>query len=404
MSKKRRARRRFYPEFYTDEELKRRENRHNEQSSFEGTEIKEGVAEATESAETDDTAKTTELYEDENFPENYNGFIYPRKPDAAAVYSQIENLESDYVQQKTDIQSANQYIDEGMDMDNMGMGSVVNEDIYDDSVTDSDSIEIEIPEDMYINESIELIESPEPDEFIAPVEPVENIGEAEAIETIPETEQTISVSDEPPVIEPEPIIEPVPETIIEPEAKTEITETPEVQEIYTPPELTPFDCEKAIDYARRWALGRNPDYFNYEEIGGDCTNYISQILLAGGCKMDKSSPLYGWYYNTANDKSASWTGVEQLYDYLIKDKERGIMAKEIDLNEVEAGDIVQLSFNGKTFQHTPFIVSVKHTQSGEVSYDNIKICAHSFDSENRTLDTYQWRKIRFIRILGYKEN
>jgi len=167
--------------------------------------------------------------------------------------------------------------------------------------------------------------------------------------------------------------------------------------------IIPFDREKAIEYARRWALDRNPNFYNFEELGGDCTNYISQILLAGGCRMDKSSALYGWYYNTANDKSPSWTGVEQLYNYLVKEKESGIAAKEIDSSMVEAGDIAQLSFNGKTFQHTPFIISVKRDALNNISFDRIKICAHSFDSDNRPLDTYQFKKIRFIRIIGHKE-
>ena len=165
-------------------------------------------------------------------------------------------------------------------------------------------------------------------------------------------------------------------------------------------DIIPFDIENAIKYAHRWALDRNPEYLDFDELGGDCTNYVSQILSAGGCPMDKT-PIFGWYYIEDSDKSPSWTGVEQLYKYLVKEKEYGIVAREIDLNEVEAGDIVQLSFNGKTFQHTPFIVSVTRNTDQSVSYDRIKICAHSFDSENRPLDTYKWRNIRFIRIVGY---
>ena len=118
--------------------------------------------------------------------------------------------------------------------------------------------------------------------------------------------------------------------------------------------------------------------------------------------MDKSSVLYGWYYNNANDKSHSWTGVEPLYSYLMREKDHGIFAEEIDVSEVEPGDIVQLSFNGKNFQHTPFVTHVYSSSRREVSYDGIKICAHSYDSHDRPLDSYQWRAIRFIRILGWK--
>jgi hypothetical protein len=168
------------------------------------------------------------------------------------------------------------------------------------------------------------------------------------------------------------------------------------------PKLIPFDKAKAIEYANRWALDRNPSFLDFDELGGDCTNYISQILLAGGCKMDHT-PVTGWYYSSGSEKSPSWTGVEQLYNYLVKEKEHGIIAKEISAEEAEAGDIVQLSFNGRNFQHTPFIVEVARNPGTPFHFDQIKINAHSFDSQNRALDTYQWRKIRFIRILGCLE-
>ena len=47
-----------------------------------------------------------------------------------------------------------------------------------------------------------------------------------------------------------------------------------------------YNRQKAIEYARKWALLANPDYYHFGGIGGDCTNYISQCLLAGGGKMN----------------------------------------------------------------------------------------------------------------------
>ena len=114
------------------------------------------------------------------------------------------------------------------------------------------------------------------------------------------------------------------------------------------------------------------------------------------------TPVFGWYYSSGGEKSPSWTGVEQLYNYLVKEKEYGITAKEISAEEAEAGDIAQLSFNGRNFQHTPFIVEVSRKPGMKFDFDQIKVCAHSFDSQNRALETYQWRGIRFIRVLGCK--
>ncbi len=35
-----------------------------------------------------------------------------------------------------------------------------------------------------------------------------------------------------------------------------------------------YDREKAVAYAREWAFSRNPEYYIFDEIGGDCTNFV----------------------------------------------------------------------------------------------------------------------------------
>ena len=50
-----------------------------------------------------------------------------------------------------------------------------------------------------------------------------------------------------------------------------------------------YNREAAVSYARRWALGRNPAYMDYELWGGDCTNFISQMFK-------KWSNTYGLYW------------------------------------------------------------------------------------------------------------
>ncbi len=39
-------------------------------------------------------------------------------------------------------------------------------------------------------------------------------------------------------------------------------------------------------YAHLWAYGRNPRYYDYEGIGGDCTNFASQCIYAGAGVMN----------------------------------------------------------------------------------------------------------------------
>ena len=45
--------------------------------------------------------------------------------------------------------------------------------------------------------------------------------------------------------------------------------------------VLPYDRKAALRYAHRWAYSRNPAYYDYENLGGDCTNFASQCLYAG---------------------------------------------------------------------------------------------------------------------------
>ena len=39
-----------------------------------------------------------------------------------------------------------------------------------------------------------------------------------------------------------------------------------------------YDRQKAVDYALTWALDRNPKFYDFSSLGGDCTNFISQCI------------------------------------------------------------------------------------------------------------------------------
>lgn len=64
----------------------------------------------------------------------------------------------------------------------------------------------------------------------------------------------------------------------------------------------PYDRAAAVNYARRWALGRNPVYYNFENVGGDCTNFTSQSIYAGA-KIMNFTPVMGWYYRSSYDRT-----------------------------------------------------------------------------------------------------
>lgn len=56
----------------------------------------------------------------------------------------------------------------------------------------------------------------------------------------------------------------------------------------------------------------NKEYQNYNGNGGDCTNWISQVLYAGGFRM-----TYSWNYDHSTDEgSGAWANAAQLAEFL----------------------------------------------------------------------------------------
>ena len=163
--------------------------------------------------------------------------------------------------------------------------------------------------------------------------------------------------------------------------------------------VIPYNRIAAVQYAHRWAYSRNPRYYNYDGIGGDCTNFASQCLYAGTGVMN-FTPTFGWYYRNANDKAPAWTGVPYFYNFMTRgEATSGPFGEEVDISQIHPGDFVQLNFkngNGNVFDHTPIIVERKVP----ATLDNILVAAHSDDADFRPLSSYQFQDIRFIHILG----
>ncbi len=154
----------------------------------------------------------------------------------------------------------------------------------------------------------------------------------------------------------------------------------------------PYDRDAAVAYARRWALDRNRSYYDFEKIGGDCTNFASQCIFAGARIMNYT-PITGWYYRSAADRTAAWSGVEYLYKFLVNNSSVGPYAHIVTQDEAMPGDIVQFGKHNGDFYHSPVITAVKPT---------ILLAAHSFDALDRPLLSYNFTVARFIHIDGVR--
>lgn len=161
----------------------------------------------------------------------------------------------------------------------------------------------------------------------------------------------------------------------------------------------PYNRNNVIEYARKWAYGRNPQYYNFDNVGGDCTSFVSQCIYAGS-KVMNYSKQNGWYYINGNNKSQSWSGVEFLHNFLTKNKSVGPYGNEVGQDKIALGDIAQLSFDGDKFSHSLVIVKIEDN----TDLNQVFISSHTFDSFNKRILEYNYEKIRFIHIEGVRKN
>ena len=168
--------------------------------------------------------------------------------------------------------------------------------------------------------------------------------------------------------------------------------------------LKKYNRQKAIDYARTWALGRNPLYHDYENYGGDCTNFISQCLHAGEIPFDVNGRdvTQKWYWYSDQSRTPSWTSARPLKNYILNNNRElsqnyGIYAKPCQYEELELGDLVQKTVNGE-ITHTMMVTARVFDKNGQLI--DYLVCQHSYDLLDFPLSQKDGI-LSFIKIVGY---
>ncbi|MBR6044159.1 MAG: amidase domain-containing protein [Ruminococcus sp.] len=151
-----------------------------------------------------------------------------------------------------------------------------------------------------------------------------------------------------------------------------------------------LDTAAELEYARRWASSRNPAWPDFDSLGGDCTNFISQCLYAGGAAMNYT-PDTGWYLISLHDRSAAWSGVEYFFRFIVSNRSAGPFGVPVPVSEARVGDVIQLGDSGG-FYHSLLTVDIKNGEP--------LVAAHSNDAFNRPLSSYSFGRIRCLHILG----
>lgn len=160
-----------------------------------------------------------------------------------------------------------------------------------------------------------------------------------------------------------------------------------------------YDRIAAVSYAETWWNKRNPKYGDFTGIGGDCTNFTSQCLMAGGAVMNPKSPM-GWHYYSMTSRTPSWTGVPFFFDFITKNEGVGPFGHLVSLNELMLGDIVQLGKSNGHFYHSLLVVSLQYPRQ----YNTTFITTHTVDVNHRALSDYTFDQARFIHIDGIRKS
>ncbi len=151
---------------------------------------------------------------------------------------------------------------------------------------------------------------------------------------------------------------------------------------------TMYNRALAIAYAEKWAYSFNPNYYNFTNIGGDCTNFVSQCLFAGNLPMNYSQ--YGWFYISLYNRAPAWTGVNEFWDFGTKNTGAGLKLTPCNIQDLLVGDIIQL-FNGDRFYHTLLVTSLD---------DRIKVSAHDNSTFNAPLSNYYYQDFRCAHVFA----
>jgi len=140
-----------------------------------------------------------------------------------------------------------------------------------------------------------------------------------------------------------------------------------------------YDYKAMAAYAKKYWSNYNPDYPNYNGhgAGGDCTNFVSQSLKAGGWKHvpGYTYDFHKWFGN-ADIQSDSFVGVNEFSWFALSSKRVTPLPY---VYQLDVGDVLQMDFNKDGSKDHSMIVTYRSPQG--VPY----VSYHSTNTYNRSV-------------------
>ncbi len=140
-----------------------------------------------------------------------------------------------------------------------------------------------------------------------------------------------------------------------------------------------YDYQAMAAYAKKYWSNYNPDYpnFNGQGAGGDCTNFVSQSLKAGGWKHvpGYTTDFHKWFGNN-EIQSDSFIGVNEFSWFALSSKRVTSLPY---VYQMDVGDVLQVDFNRDGSKDHSMIVTYRSPQG--VPY----VSYHSTNTYNRSV-------------------
>jgi len=165
-----------------------------------------------------------------------------------------------------------------------------------------------------------------------------------------------------------------------------------------------YDPDDSVDYALEnydrtyGSSGSQNNFYDYSGLsGGNCTNFVSQCIMAGFVGSDYSPTVYGqrynydvdasggsyqWYFRSDADRGPAFTGTDKLYEYAENNASnyKGLhfdyvtndtIYEYMDYEEVEEGDVIFADWDHDgTFDHSMLVTNIQTWRSG---YNEIRL-------------------------------
>lgn len=159
-------------------------------------------------------------------------------------------------------------------------------------------------------------------------------------------------------------------------------------------------------------------YYDFSSISGsyDCTNFVSHALLAGGAVVydtgNTGISSTGWYFRNISNRSSSWSGVANLYNFLTTNTTKGPTGSYLAYSSIyapsgnfpyQAGDILQFH-NGSIWRHSTLITGYTNISGSSTTLEAIvtgRSSDGSYNKNQKQSTIYTGYDRRVIKMAGY---